>query len=371
MGADDDIRDRRVLLSHREKDLGPRNFAERPYLVVAHDSNDLGEVAHAGVRSPTHDSLADRALAGPELARKRFVDDDDVGRAVSVTVREIPSLDERNPHRFEVAGRHRARVGFGPIGELVRLTLFGSDHAGRDVHTQWERHRQRCRVDFGHRRDALESAIVEHPRGLFRVAVQAQVRAQHDDVFRLEPGVDQLSVADASEHERCPDEEHERDGNLHDDEGVSEREPAKEASRPRRHRLGLQRGDELTAARLQSGREPEHDAAHDRDHKREEKDASVQSEVESDRERERRFERQNRFRRPVRDQKSERAAESRQQHALRQQLARQSPPRRAEREPDRDFALTGRRARERHVGDVGARDQEHETHDRHHHQGDR
>ena len=56
------------------------------------------------------------------------------------------------------------------------------------------------------------------------------------------------------------------------------------------------------------------------------------------------------------------AAEQAEQHALGQQLADESLPARAERRADRDFLLPAGRAREQQIGDVGARDQQHERH---------
>ena len=55
-----------------------------------------------------------------------------------------------------------------------------------------------------------------------------------------------------------------------------------------------------------------------------------------------------------------RSAEHREQHALREQLRDHPRPARADRDAHGDFALPPRRAREQHVRDVRARDQQHE-----------
>ena len=72
--------------------------------------------------------------------------------------------------------------------------------------------------------------------------------------------------------------------------------------------------------------------------------------------------------RELRDDETRRAAEEPEQQALRQQLSRQSLPARAERGPDGNLLLPAGRAREQQVGDVGARDEEHERHRSQQHQ---
>ena len=71
------------------------------------------------------------------------------------------------------------------------------------------------------------------------------------------------------------------------------------------------------------------------------------------------------FRRPVREQQPRSAAEHRQHHAFGQQLPDQPRALRAQREPDRHFSPTLRRAGEQQVRDVDARDQQHDPDDDH------
>jgi hypothetical protein len=60
-------------------------------------------------------------------------------------------------------------------------------------------------------------------------------------------------------------------------------------------------------------------------------------------------------------------ADRRKQHAFGQQLADQTPPAGAQRQPQADLALPCHGARQHQVGDVGARDEEHHAHqDRQH-----
>ena len=63
---------------------------------------------------------------------------------------------------------------------------------------------------------------------------------------------------------------------------------------------------------------------------------------------------------PERDADAGDAADGREQHAFRQQLAHEAGPPCANRRPKRQFAVTGDAAREQHAGDVRARDDQHQ-----------
>ena len=68
---------------------------------------------------------------------------------------------------------------------------------------------------------------------------------------------------------------------------------------------------------------------------------------------------------PGRKQQARAAAEERQYHALGQRLAHETCASRAKRQPNRDLLLPARRPRQQQVGDVRARDEEHQAHHRH------
>ena len=110
------------------------------------------------------------------------------------------------------------------------------------------------------------------------------------------------------------------------------------------------------AGAAQRRRDAEHDAGDPGDHGDEGEDAPVERRHAD------RSARQQLLA-PVADEDAERAAHRREQQALGQQLANQTPARRAERQPDRDLLLPRRRAREQQVGDVGADDQQHQRDD--------
>ena len=71
---------------------------------------------------------------------------------------------------------------------------------------------------------------------------------------------------------------------------------------------------------------------------------------------------------PEREQDAGRGAEQRQQQALDQQLARDEPARRAERQPDAQLALPRGGLREQEIGHVRARDEQHHRDDAEQHE---
>ena len=70
---------------------------------------------------------------------------------------------------------------------------------------------------------------------------------------------------------------------------------------------------------------------------------------------------------PDRQHQARAAAHERQHQALGQHLAHQPSASRAKRQSNRDLLLPARRARQQQVGDVCARDEEHQAHHRHQH----
>src|SRR5262249_15015222 len=71
--------------------------------------------------------------------------------------------------------------------------------------------------------------------------------------------------------------------------------------------------------------------------------------------------RHNRVESPKRKQYSNGAAQQSQENAFRQELPEQSEPARAKRCPNRDFLLPGCRTRQKKVGDVSTRNQQHKA----------
>ena len=136
----------------RHVQLRPRRLGRRVVLRVADDADD-GEPVGQCRRL---DALADRIVARPDGPRERLVHDRDRRRLQIVAVGEIAALQNRDPHRLEVVGRHeviarlRLRRRARPAG-LRRVNAVVAAVAA-------ERHGadQRRRFDARHRAHALD-----------------------------------------------------------------------------------------------------------------------------------------------------------------------------------------------------------------------
>jgi hypothetical protein len=110
------------------------------------------------------DALPDR-VAAQVLRGERLVDDDRTGTACSVGVGELAPLQQRNPHRGEVAGCNEPVLRdrrLGGVSGLVR--------ANESAHAVAARERQRVRATRGnHTGDAsnpLQHGLMEGGHGL-------------------------------------------------------------------------------------------------------------------------------------------------------------------------------------------------------------
>ena len=74
---------------------------------VADDADD-GDPA---IVAPHGEPPPERILTGPERARHRLVDDDDLLRVGAIGVGEQSAGAQRRAERLEVAGRHHAILG--------------------------------------------------------------------------------------------------------------------------------------------------------------------------------------------------------------------------------------------------------------------
>ena len=122
----------------------------------------------------------------------------------------------------------------------------------------------------------------------------------------------------------------------------------------------LQRTGHRASGRLERRRRADEQPGHQRDADRERDDGAVHPHFAEARDAER-LETGQRVAAPGRDEKPRHRADHRQQQAFRQQLADEPPAAGAERRPHRELALARGRACEQQVGDVRARDEQHEA----------
>ena len=211
------------------------------------------------------------------------------------------------------------------------------------------------------------------PRDLAPVLLAAFGRvAQHAGIRRHDrkPGCREADVCslrgeEAPDQQSCRHQQHDRDRHLPDDEQIAPRPAAAPAARD----VSLQVPDQVGARGAKRRREARQDAREKRDTGGEAQDAGIQPEIERQRDRNRQIERAEQSREPRGEQHADTGAEHAEDEAFRQELADEAPSPGADGEANRDLALTGRRARQQHAGDVRARDDQHETH-REHRAGD-
>ncbi len=133
-----------------------------------------------------------------------------------------------------------------------------------------------------------------------------------------------------------------------------------------RHPTGAvaQRGGQVRTTRPERGRDPEEESRPDRNPGCVGKRHPIESQ-EFDPRKVRREERSQPAHPDEREQQSDPAANRRQQQTLRQHLANQTPAGRAERRAHRQLPIPAGGPRQQQVGDIGARNQQHERHRNH------
>jgi len=211
---------------------------------------------------------------------------------------------------------------------------------------------------------ALEQRALERVRFRRVVARAFQVERRDRDVAVVEAGLDSLRRVKPPQQEARADREHETHRDL------QANQHAARALGPLGGRVHLDRAVERRIRRVDRRREPEGDARDEREADGEREHGEVRARVELHRRRVGRepgqHERDEAAEGPEREQRAERAARERDQHALREQLLNQAAARRSERQAQRDLAAARGRAREQQVRDVRAGDQQHQRERGHH-----
>ncbi len=267
--------------------------------------------------------------------------------------REPPAGQDRDFHDLEEIRRDHKTVDALPAVARGRVHAAAYEDARRvDAAGEERGIRQRRRAHSGHGRDPFEQPAVQRSRLFFVIPVQLRLYPKQQQIVRVESDVDVPEILQRPEKQPRAHEEHERDGHLGD-----EQRPAQDALRGcNAARVLFERGAHVAARRAEGGRDAEDNAGHEGDAEHEHEHAPVQQ---------RRLPlgtRQQLFA-PVAHENAEAAADRREQQAFGQQLANHPQPRRTEREPDRQFLLTRRRAGEQQVRDIRADDQQHQKDD--------
>ena len=202
-------------LVDRQIELRRRRLAERARTHVAGDA-DHGLVVRALAVRPglaAGDPPADRILAGKCGSGERLADHHHLEPAPAVGVGERPALDDRNPHRLEVARRDHAKPAADRVAAVERDALGDQAVAvAAAAHRHLRRDRRggdagnlRCRRRPAAGRSARPSRDRDRPLPAARAAPRARRRIESGvDALQRERAADQQPGADEQAAARRP-----------------------------------------------------------------------------------------------------------------------------------------------------------------------
>ena len=211
-----------ALLRVRHVDLWPGRQVQAGIVDVAHHAHHLecGRIAPVGPEAHAQ-LLAERVLAGEDLGDQRFIDHRHRPRVTAVARVERAAALQWNAQRLEVARGHGAVLGARLLARGRRGPALHGEARGDAVASEGLR-RDGCRREHpGPGANAFEQLPVER-RALVRPRVSrlGQRDADGEDVVGVEAGIDREQPAEALQHQAGPRHQHERQGDLGDDEGA-------------------------------------------------------------------------------------------------------------------------------------------------------
>ena len=215
------------------------------------------------------------------------------------------------------------------------------------------------RADARQRPDSLDEPIEERAGSVPGVALARQRQPHRQHAPRLEPRVDALHVHEAAQQQPGAEEENDRQRDLRDDQRL----PHAMARAPgARAAVRLQRFVRIGPCGLKRRQDPDEQPRGCREREAPQQHPAVDARSKIEHRELRGDQRRRRLQADVREQKPCGRAGEREEQALGQQVTREPPPPGAERKAHGQLALPRRRAREKQVREVGARDEEHERH---------
>ena len=302
--------------------------------------------------------MAERRFAREQPARERFVHDARAGRALAIGGGERAAGDDRDVHEREVLLGDDGEVGDRALrqrqdrtsGDAVRRARIEAGDRQADG---------RRRVRHRRRRAQLLDHLVEELGALRRSSI---TRCRHADECRrhavgLEARRRPLQLEKAGEQQARADEQDDRQRDLDDDQRRAEASAALAGGAAR---AILERFVQRRARCVQRRREPDQKRRHER-HATGERDRAPVHRQHGVRRQLRADERLDRGERPQCEQQADGARHHREDEALDEEVPHHARPRRAERLADGDLLAPRGQASEEERGDVGARDEQHES----------
>ena len=217
--------------------------------------------------------------------------------------------------------------------------------------------RQADALHAGNLRQLGLQALVERGQPLGRVAGDRRIDAHDQASVGLESEVLVLQRHQAAREQTRADDEHERDGDLKNDEPLARQRGAigrrSSAAAQRVHRIGLRHDPRGHRREDRRGEERHHHGESENRRRRRRVDRNERRAAERGRDDDARAE--------IRDEDARRAAGQREHEPAREHLADEPPPARAERRPHRE--LKRLRAREQQVREIRAGNEQDERRD--------
>ena len=336
--------------------LGLRRRREARLPDVGHDAHD-GHHAGAGAAAQ-REALADRVVGRPVLLRQRLVDHDDARRRLDIRLLHRAAAKQPHSHRLEVAGRHDLPVGAPPLLARCNRTPLDVDAQISARRNEWYAGDAACRRDTRQRRHAPRQLAIErdHTPGV-RIPRARQIDRHRQDVVDAIPGIDRHQLGEAPRDQTRAHEQHEGNGHFGDDERAaraltSARGVASAAFAE--HRLHVE--SRRLNRREKSEQHADDARRHECDHEYAQVDANVVEprnvlRAQCDEE----------TRADSGEQDADDTARERQDDALDEQLAEQSPATGAEGRADRHLAASALGAGEQQARDVRTGNEQHEA----------
>ena len=241
-----------------EVDQVARRLAESPHLRVGgHADDQPGGIVVVGPA----DQAADRVAVLPEAPGHRLADDDDGLRVRPVGVAEVAAADDLDARRLEEPG-----VDLGPVRDEGAAVARRLEARHVEVARPGAQRIQVQAADRPDRRDAgqLAEAVEQAPgvdaRLVRREAGGRRQEGQEGGRLAAEAGVDRLHLLEAAQEEAGPDEQHQRDRELGDDQGVA---PAELPGLPAPRALAAEGAGDVRPRALEGRHQAQQGAGHE------------------------------------------------------------------------------------------------------------
>ena len=227
------------------------------------------------------------------------------------------------------------------------------------VHRERDARGERDRLDAGNRLEPLGGLFIELTAAILRVLEHRGIGRHDGELLDRKPDVRALRRGETAREKRGQHEQHRGNRHLSHHQRVAQR-PA--ASCPFRKRLLTAKvGDEIGFRGVHRRRESSQEPCDEGRAQREQQHAPVDVHVERQRDGNRQTHRRGHRRHPPGEQRADYGADHRHHDRFGEELAHETAPARANRQPNGDFLLPPGRARQQHAGDIRAGNQQHEA----------